>query len=205
MFSTARTPMGGNLQRFLRTTLESQGLTEREIEHTFYARLEDPSQLAQATSIEHHAQWEIRTPKSEERLHYGTFRVRRTIKDGETTYMLCIKTMTQADTGRNETELLVTEDIYDQVRKLSGSGMLKTRYTFPIPDSDYVWEIDVFDNNKDEAQPWVKIDLEVKSKDEPLPEFPVTLTDVIGAPSERTEEQNAQVEKLMREVFTTKA
>lgn len=192
-----------NQKWMTRLALESVGSLAKEIEHEFYAQLTDTAQLERADSVEHQSQWEIRTPNDDGRLYVGSVRVRKTVKDGQASYMFCIKTMIPGQGTRNETELEVTEDIYEQFRRVAQKGMVKTRYSFKVPDSDYVWEIDLFDNNRDEAQPWVKIDLEVSSKAEELPKFPLSVVEIIGTKN-RTAEQQQKIDELFETVFISR-
>ena len=62
-----------------------------------------------------------------------------------------------------------------------------------------MWEVDVFYTNGGDLCPWVKVDLEVKSLNDPIPLFPLAHTRVIYADDELSFTDRAQVKKLWEE------
>jgi hypothetical protein len=191
----------------LESSAEANGDTQVELEYIFFGKVVDFDELKKADKVEDQEQWEIRSEKQGNSPYFGGIRVRKTCgtDSGEPKYVLCAKTMKGKDDGRLETELDVTEDLFNQFKKLAQSGMIKTRYYFNVPDSDLVWEIDVYKTADGEVEPWVKIDLEVKSRKTQIPDFPIELTDVIKEqPGQRTPEQQEQCDKLLKEKFILK-
>ncbi len=173
-----------------------------ELEYVFFGKIVDFSQLEQADSKEEQHQWEVRAPRSDERKYFGNFRVRK-IDDEK--YVLCMKVLQDGSDAKDEIELPADKDLFEATAKIATSGMRKTRYNFPVPDSDLVWEVDVYYDAEGKQREWCKIDLEVKKPLEKLPEFPIELTELFTKqPNQRTDDERAFVQKLMDEQFVLK-
>jgi hypothetical protein len=72
------------------------------------------------------------------------------------------------------------KDMFTAFKFLGGAGMRKDRFTFPIIGTDLKWEVDMFPKADGSGyHEWCKIDLEVRDRSQPIPEFPIALTDVI--------------------------
>lgn len=187
---------------------DGNAIIEKEL--VYHAILEDMSVLNNAAKIEKQEQWEIKIPKTENNLYGGRLRVRKTYIPNvrsKAQYIFCSKT--KNENGNLEVELVSTKDQFDQFVAMADSGMIKTRYYFPIPDTNrlggenewdnaLVWEIDVFENNQGEIVPWVKIDIELNpnTKKEFLV-FPFATKQIITSQyGKRTEEEEAIVSKL---------
>jgi CYTH domain-containing protein len=188
-------------------SLEGDGQTKLEMEYVFFGKIVDMSELEKAEGSETHEQWELRRFPKEGQRYHGAIRVRKTSSTtgrGKTDYELTLKTIDSESNviGKQETEIDVTPDMFDQFRRLAANGMIKTRYFFPFQheDQNLIWEVDVFKGRNGETSEWCKIDLEVQKPLSTIPPFPIQLTDVIDRqPNERTEEQNAFVKRLMEE------
>ena len=181
------------IARCLTPSVES---TSMELEYTFYAKLKDKKQLEQAASSEFQSQWDIRFAYDNIK---GTVRCRKTAVGSEDpTYTLCFKKVVEGHTGRTETEVQADSEVFDAVKSMAVSGMRKTRYKYPVPDSNLVWEVDVFQDLDAEEIEWVKLDLEVDQPLEKIPPFPVDLIDVID-PSEKD-----KIKDLLDNVLTVK-
>lgn len=177
---------------------EANGQIAREKEYVWYGKLTDPSQLQKAASQEVQKQSSVKGKT-------GTIRVRETTKDGQIEYTLTAK----AYAGRGDAEevsSLVTKDMAEIFRKLSGESMDKIRYTFPIAGTELKWEVDVFiDTEGNTKDGWVKIDLEVPGVITEWPPLPVSLTEIIfGGNDEYTPEQKAKLDPLYASVFSNK-
>lgn len=196
---------------FLRVALEdnSDGQAHREIEHTFFARLENKDLLKEAKGMEHQEQWEIRIEKTDKNAVTGKFRVRKTVKDGaDPEYVLTCKTAGK-DEGSIEVGVPVSEQMFTQFKMMAEGGMVKDRYFFPVEGSDLVWEVDMFlrkgsQPGSGEYEDWCKIDLEVPSLDMALPPLPQGFSEVITNPyGKRTEAEDAKVLSLFHNEFLT--
>lgn len=185
--------------------LPADGKARVEREFTYYAKLVDEAQLEKADSREDQEQWSIRVAPSDKVTFAGELRVRRCEKPGEQPrFILTSKTFKVGDFGKVESETEVSEDMFLQFRKLSNSGMIKTRYCFNRADG-LVWEVDVYKSPDGQRIDWVKIDLEVKDDREPPRDFPVDVTEVIGGdPRTRTEEERKQVSDILDNHFVLK-
>ncbi len=178
-----------------------------ELEYTWYGRLTDRSQLDQAVSVEHQEQWSVNAKLEENAKYGGSIRVRKSVlkKTGdraivEPTYMLCIKAFESNKRGCLENEFSVNEETFKQFRRIAESGMIKTRYTFPIAGTDYAFEVDVY-----EGTDWVKIDLEIDNPKFVIPDLPVKLEGCFkdNQPN-RSEAQQKLIDELMDRYFCRK-
>lgn len=190
---------------------EANGQLHKEPEHDFYAILANP-QVLYDQRWEQQEQWVIRVDKAPDGSR-GLVRVRKTVQgfDGVPVYESAIKNKTDSD----EVEATITEDMFKAFRRLSSDGQIKDRYFFPVPGSDRVFEVDCF--LTPEAQiarhqgynvkgtryhEWVKIDFEVHSKRDPIPEFPFEVSQVIMKPyGSRTPEDEKIVNNLYKKVW----
>lgn len=184
------------------------GKAVREKEHVVYGRLPDMNDLKKASGMEHQEQWQIKVDKTEKNAAKGRIRVRKTVtKDGAVEYVNTTKVeVGETASGDNiEVPIPTTEGNFLQFRFLAEEGMIKDRYFFPVPDSDLVWEVDVFKKPNGEYYDWVKLDLEVDDLSAPIPPLPLPLEDVIAAKyGDRTEAEEARVSALYANEFISK-
>ena len=182
------------------------GTVQLEREFVYYGKIVDIADLASASEHEEQEQWELRVPRSENSLYFGSIRVRRSVysRDPETAhYVLTMKSLKDDVSGKDEVELPATEGMFEMIKRLATGGSIKTRYLFPIEGTDYKWEVDVYATNGEGGlSDWCKIDLEVDDPDYQPPDFPIQMTEVIkNQPADRTDDERALVEKLMSEQF----
>lgn len=196
----------------LRPSLESEfpaaseAATEVELEHTWYGQLTDRSQLENAASIEKQEQWSV-PAKPEDCRYGGSIRVRKStpVKIGDrsiqpSSFMMCLKAFEKGKLGCLENEFEINEATFQQFCRVADSGMIKTRYTFPIEGTDFAFEVDVYQETD-----WVKIDLEVNDPKFAIPDMPVALKGLIkDNPMKRTPEQEKLIESLMERYFRCK-
>ena len=194
----------------LKSALEelSDGKAHREIEHTFYGRIENMDILGNAKGMEHQEQWEIKIEKADDTAAAGKWRVRKTVVEGsDPEYVLTCKTAGRE--GSIEVSIPTTIPMFDQFKLMSGAGMLKDRYFFPVEGSDLVWEVDMFlvagsAPGERKYHDWCKIDLEVPSLDMALPPIPEGIVDLITAPyGKRSEAEESKVTSLYHNEFRT--
>lgn len=173
------------------------GNAVQEIEYMFFGKLEDFSQLERADKIERQEQWEVRTP-------LGGVRVRRCEAEGEVTYILTSKVKREGEKGKEEVETEVTADMFEHFKLHASTGMRKDRHCFNVPDSELVWELDVFYSASGDPVPWVKIDLEVPGEIA-LPQWPVEFSEVItNQNGKRSDEEQAIVGDLFENHYILK-
>lgn len=112
------------------------GVAAPEQEHVIYGRMVDLQQLSRASHMEKQEQWEIKVPKTDENATRGTVRARRTEIEGQPVeFTACVKTPMGDQSNpiaRNEVVVPCTEDFFEVLKKMAGSGMVKHRYFFPI-------------------------------------------------------------------------
>jgi hypothetical protein len=174
---------------------EANGEVQQEIEYTFFARVDDWSFLEQAAGQEKQEQWESYRDRGE-----GNFAQNRVRAINDNVYHMCVKAKFSGELGKREVEQVCTKDYFELFRLFADKGLNKTRYFFPIEDTDLKWEVDVYTTQSGERHAWIKIDLEVKSKETELPKFPYPLKEVIvNQPAQRTEEENAHIGNLFKE------
>lgn len=186
----------------------ADGKAEKEIEFTIYARMPDMSQLNGAKSKEHQEQWEVRVAGTDKNAGEGSMRVRKTVIEGaDPVYTRATKIPYNATNDKIEVPMPSNEDEFLAFGYLAEQGMIKDRFHFPIMGTELVWEVDCFPKPDGGYHEWVKIDLEVKDREMRLPEFPVTLEDVI-LPKDfgkiPQEEWEKQVSELYEKYFIAK-
>lgn len=176
----------------LTVTQESEvdGAVKRELEYTFYGQINNLSDLGLASKKEKHEQHGIIIDKEK------GFKARiRSINDEQ--HILTTKIKKEGVKGSLETECLISKDMFTSLKLISQDGYIKTRYYFPIKDSELIWEVDVFMNDLGEVHDWVKLDLEVPSQDTPLPKLPFDFKQIISRQSkDYTDEERQIVDRL---------
>jgi CYTH domain-containing protein len=174
-----------------------------EKEYVLYAKIENADILKSASNSIEQEQWEVKIPKVFENASGGRIRIRKTVKENNVSYIQTTKT--KVDTGEMEVELLTTEDAFNQFKLLATSGMYKTRYFFPIENTNLKWEVDVFTLENGEQSRWVKIDLEVTDDTNIIPELPAGFSHVIkNQKSKQTDEEKKIIRDLYSRVFLRK-
>lgn len=180
----------------LAATEALDGKTAVEREKVFYCQIADFAELEKADSWEKQEQWEIRPKET----NAGVVRVRRT-SAGE----ISLATKVFDGDVRQETEIEISEDIFNGFRSIAPGGMIKTRYNFKIPNTEFKWEIDVYNNADGSPCEWCKVDLECDSLDMENPPFPITFTKVIsGNRAAITPEERSFIETLFSTKFITR-
>lgn len=182
----------------------ADGQTRVEKEIVTYGKIVDFDELKKADRKEEQEQWEIRT-RDEKNLYSGCIRIR--CLNGSK-YILTTKTFKGEKGNLMETEVELPADVgvnmLEEFRKLSTGGMIKTRYFFDVPDSELVWEVDVYYDEKKNPRTWCKIDLEVPDLRIKRPELPIQLNGAREIPAKnRTEDDQRFVERLMDREFVT--
>ncbi len=200
-------PILRQLRESLQPSLEgapADGQTRAEKELVYYGKIVDMGELEKADSKEEQEQWEIRS-KDDTNAYGGCVRIR--CINGKQ-YILTTKTFKpeKGHLSETETELPaeVGKNMMEEFKKLSSGGMIKTRYLFKVPDSDLVWEVDVYFDDKGEARQWCKIDLEVNDLRVKRPELPIQLKEVREIPAKnRSEDDQRFLERLMDREFVS--
>lgn len=187
---------------------DADGQAVKEIEHVIYARLSDFSQLEKAASKVFQEQWNLPVKHHDGNAGSGGVRVRKTVVEGaEPTFEVTSKVKIEQDTevkAAIETTVATTEDMFETFRFLGDAGMIKTRYHFPIIGSELVWEVDCFHKADGSFHEWVKIDLEVASAEDQLPDLPMSFDEVILPEGYGREgDQEERIKGLYRDYFTT--
>lgn len=175
-------------------SLESlmSGNKEREIEFTMYVHLDNLDELKKkAIRTERHEQWKMPlVPKDDVD---GKMRIRLIDNTRPT---MCTKIKRTGQIGAEEVEMDISMDLFNSMREMAVDGYIKTRYTIPSNIRELVWEVDVFMLNGGAPSPWVKVDLEVKSLNDPIPVFPLSHTRVIYADEELSFSDRKKVNDL---------
>lgn len=174
-----------------------------EQEYVFYVRITNFKQLENAAHAEKHEQWQIKIPSTDDNSGSGSIRARKvTSADGTISYEITTKSKTKK--GNIETTVPTTEENFTQIAFMANSGMRKDRYTFPIPNSDLSFEVDVFPDGKAGYYTWAKIDLEVKSPLSSFPELPIQVEEIITPQDAETPEGQEEVSRLFDTFFLLK-
>lgn len=177
----------------LRVSEESliSGNVEKEIEFTMYVLLDNLDELKRkAIRTERQEQWLV--PIDQKNVD-GKLRL-RLIDNVRPT--MCTKIKRPNTVGCDEVEMDISMDMFNSLREMAIDGYVKTRYYIPSTIRELIWEIDVFLSNDGSQHPWVKVDLEVKSLNDPIPAFPLTHRRVIYADDELTFSDRTKVKEL---------
>lgn len=205
--------MRGSWFREIYLSLEEANPAEvtREKEYMFFFYLQDPSVLNSLTTKAKQEQWQILIPKSEDNLRGGSIRVRKEVTDMGVKFTQTYK-LWDDEPGKDEIEYEIPQEVFEAHRALCSNGQIKTRYTIPIDGTlglgpngkALAWQVDVFKDKQGVVIPWVKVDLEVKEALDQIPKFPLEHTQaILHQRGERTEAEEAQVRKLLDELYTT--
>jgi hypothetical protein len=179
------------------------GKAKSEREYEIYGTMRDMSALALAERSELQEQWGIPIDKVNGNAASGSVRVRLTTIADKPNYVFTSKVKRDGD--NSEVEFDVTEDLFKHFKLFATQGMIKRRYFFPVPDSDTVYEVDVFSQPDGTLCPRVKIDLELTCPDEidALPDFPFEIDDIVVIPPGRkSSEHLAFVRELYDKHYT---
>lgn len=189
--------------RYLSQEVLDSPKTILEQEYVFYVRITNFKQLENASHAEKHEQWQIKIPSTDENAGSGSIRARKvTSSDGTVSYELTTKSKTKK--GNIETTVPTTEENFTQIAFMADAGMRKDRYTFPIPNSDLSFEVDVYPDGKAGYYTWAKIDLEVKSPLSSFPELPIQVEEIITPQDAETPEGQEEVSRLFDTFFLLK-
>jgi len=168
------------------------GRMARELEYTFYGLLKDMNQLNQAAEKEDHEQW--RLPLANDDDGRRSLRLRLI---NHRRYTMTSKIRRDGVLGQEEVENDISEAMFKHLKESAFDGYNKVRYNFPIAGTDRKWEIDVFFDRMGKPHPWVKIDLEVNTPEDPIPEFPLELERfIVNNSPKQTMAEKAFVRKL---------
>lgn len=137
---------------------------EREL--TFYVKLSDLTVLNSLTAIEQ-IQWKLDLKGK-----YPEARFRARLEDSKV-HSICCKVPHRSGEGMVEAETEVNAEFWNFLVKTCGHhGYKKTRYIYPIPETNLKFEIDVFISESGQQHPYVKVDLEYPTSLPALPSFP---------------------------------
>lgn len=197
----------------------TDGTRQHEIEYVFYGLLSNPAILDAATEVEDQEQWEIKIPKTDGNATSGRQRIRKIMKvTGSSiattpTYELTTKIkLEQVDpSGQNspnvETEISLEASpaLFEVYERLAECGMHKRRYTVPIPNTNLHWQIDRFYQADGTLSQWCKIDIEVTTRSQKIPqEIPGFDHLIVNQKGFQTQEEQAQIQELYNTIFLMK-
>lgn len=182
----------------------ANGKAFKEIEYEFYGRLTNIDDLkAKASSMVSQEQWEINVPKKDNNAGSGRIRIRKNTENGKVEYIQTTKSLLVKDNARIEVGIPTTEDNFKQFTILADTGMIKDRYCVKV--GEFVFEYDLFKKPDGSYYEWVKVDLEVSSKEIAIPELPIQLEDLItNQKYSRTEEEIKIIDNLYKTMFLSK-
>lgn len=162
---------------------ESVGEMQPELEHVFWVKVNQPDFLHEAVSAVKHKQIVFFMDKQDNGLVGGVIRARSIeTSDGTVSYEMTVK-QDHGERGMTEVTIPATKDMFVQMAGLADEIVVKHRYVFKQPDSEYVWEVDAAPDGKGSYFPWYRVELEVPSMDAAVPEFPFKTDETLGEPS----------------------
>lgn len=167
----------------------------QELEYCLFAKLRPGTVLTGPCVTQTQASM-LTTPTSTERIVNVQFRVRRTeYHDNPTTYEQTVKIRKVGVPGVTEVNVDVTSEAFDAVAGACDQVLKKRRFSYPVPGTELVWEVDQFETEEGWCD-WVKLDLEVKAALDSLPALPVDFEEVIHNP--KSPEHQPFIDKLFK-------
>ena len=183
----------------------TDGKMEREKEKVFYVKVSDVNQIFPTDKFKRikQEQWEINVARTTENSAGGRIRVRKETIDGKTTITQTIKT-TIALNDSIETTMIITEDLFTQVKQMSTRGWIKERVVLSIdtPKENNIIEVDICPTaTKDGHHQWVKVDIEITDMNVGIPVLPFNYLEILdsGLPNDEK-----KIHNLFINYFTTK-
>lgn len=149
------------------TSLKMEDINgEKHIEREYTAYVEVPNfnWIDDAPQMELHEQWNIGLKDDSVRQRIRLINKRR--------YTMAVKQPLRGEAGYYECEQDISADMFELLKLGGEQGFLKERFNFPIDGTNLKWEVDVFKSRAGGRHPWVKVDLEYHSINDPIPDFP---------------------------------
>lgn len=160
---------------------------------TIYARLGDFDQLNKAQTLERRERRLLTNSEDEG----GNTVIVYLNKVNEAGYFMTSKLIYPNATSIEQVHVPISEASYKHLSRITHGNMPFERHKFPCPNSELVWEVDVFKGADGQRHPWVKIDLEVADMDDDVPPLPIVCEEYfLDFPGIVTNEQRAFVTKL---------
>lgn len=160
---------------------------------TIYARLSNMDDLSKANTVEVRERCLLMNKEDET----GAVVVVHLNKVNDAGYYMTTKLIHKNATTIEQVHVPISETSYSHLGRVAHNRIPFTRHKFPCANSDLDWEIDVFKAASGSSHPWVKIDLEVKDLDDPVPPLPLTCDEYfLDFPGIVTNEQKAFVNRL---------
>lgn len=93
----------------------------------------------------------------------------------------------------------ISSGMYNHLALVSEYGIQFERAKFPVPNSELIWEVDIYKSRSGERSHWVRADLEVSDIETEVPKMPFACDDYIfDFPGVITDEQRLFIEKLYK-------
>ena len=181
---------------------EPDGITRREKEIVYYIKVKNPDEMFKPFTKEEQEQWEIKVERTTNNAAGGRIRVRKSKLGNELKYILTSKTFIDKN-DHDETELLTTEAMFNQFKQMAESGMIKHRCELKIDGEglNNIIQVDLFKTPEGNYSQWIKIDVEIKDMNQPLPKLPFDYLELL---EDGIESNEKRISRLFSEVFLTK-
>lgn len=177
---------------------QANGVTQVENEIALYARMMDQDLLKHASGQEEQEQWELKVRDSFGK-QLGRIRVRKIF--GQIPQFIQTVKIKNEDGHQDETSFEITEDVFNQIKKLCDVGMHKVRYYFDVEGRPEKWEVDTFTDADGKMSDFVKIDFEfAEGQSHELPKLPLGFINVIRGDTTIASEREI-IQRLYNEVF----
>jgi len=173
-----------------------------EVEIEIYAKVVDITSItASGGPGELQEQWGVYIPKTDKNNASGNMRVRYSSEHG---YIFTSKV--KLPNANDEEEFPVNENLMKHLRLFAESGLIKTRYKYPVPETELVLEVDVFEGPNGISK-WVKVDIELPDGVSPdvIPDLPFETEEIrVIMPGQKNESDLAFVRKLFDEEYNVR-
>lgn len=172
-------------------TEDYDGERHIEREYTAYAKVPNFNWMDEAKTREMHEQWFI---DYDSKVISGRLRL---INGRRFTEAVKQKILTES--GHYECEQDISPDMYEMKKLACKRGYLKERFTFPTGNNGLVWEVDVFKDRAGGRSHWIKIDLEYIHRNDPIPDFPFAIDELIVEEDVMSEATEEAIDRLWQE------
>lgn len=160
---------------------------------TIYAVLSDPESLSKASTVEVRERRLLTNEEDET----GSVVVVYLNKVNEAGYYMSTKLIHKNATSIEQVHVPISEASYKHLSRITHNNIPFERHKFPCPNSELVWEVDVFKGADGQRHEWVKIDLEVKDMNDDVPPLPFPCDEYfLDFPGIVTNEQKSFVNRL---------
>lgn len=163
---------------------------------TVYGEIADWDSLGNATTLEQREKHYL--PLIENTTNGNTIAITCN-RVNEAGYYQTSKLMYANSTLVEQVNVPISLGMYKHLTQAAINSYKFERFKFRVPDSNLVWEVDVFKGADGSRHPWIKCDIEVADLDSELPDLPIPLKErIIANMEDTTDAEVARINRLYK-------